>query len=497
MLKKRLIKGSFAEFANFALILVKGIVIIPIILTYWTSEKYGVLITTMASIEFFKILDVGYQNFVRNEINSKYHTNNEEARFILGSGLRFTMILGFVEFLLGSIFFYLIKNSIILSQLGKIFSNEIINSTLTYLFFWTFLGSISGILGHLLQTIGHYVIEVRYMIIQIIAQIAILIFSAFNNYSISITLYLLSFCFFILTVYFLYDIKQKAPYFFPWWKSGNFTFGFNMFKKSIVITYANTLELITTNGMPIIITSIVGPSALVTFNAIRVLSNSVSQISNLIINPALPEILRLHSLRDFSNIQKIIKINWVLIVSFLSFGIIFSFPFVGYLFKVWTRGKLEFSSLLYILLILSTLINVFNKPFSSYLTITNDLSYISISATFKILVLSIILYITLINFGIQYTGFAFLLSEILILIYTVYVIRKESELESEFYSIKNIIRYLSPLIICAIFLFISIYLNFSSLILCIISLIIILIMVYRNWIKLFISINFLKFKLNI
>jgi O-antigen/teichoic acid export membrane protein len=293
MLKKRLIKGSLYELVNFILIIVKGVILLPLILSYWSSQKFGIYIAALSFIELCKIFDVGFQMYVRNLINYTYHIDFEKSKSILGSGIIFSFVLGLIEFFLG--LFLLLFFRIDLIIFGSILTNTEIFSILFYLFVWALVGSASGIISYLLQTTGQYFVEVRYMIIQLISQILILILSSILDYSVSSALILNALSFLLLTIYFITDVKKKCPKFFPLLQLGNLKEGFSMFKKSLHMSYANSLELLITNLTPLFINYFLNPTALVTFNAVKTLTNSLSQISNLFINPALPELIKLYA----------------------------------------------------------------------------------------------------------------------------------------------------------------------------------------------------------
>jgi O-antigen/teichoic acid export membrane protein len=223
--------------------------------------------------------------------------------------------------------------------------------------------------------------------------------------------------------------------------------GASMFKKSIFITYSNSLELVLSNGLSLVVVAFLNPVSLVTFNATKTLTNSISQISNLFINPALPEMIKLYSLNKFDKILQLIKLYWLLIVSFLSVGIIIIQPVLGDLFLFWTRHKLIYPKILFVLLLFSTLINVFNKPLNSFFISTNNLKYITITTTIKFFTFLIFFYPLIKIFGFNSIGFIFLLSEIIILTYTFYIFKKHKLIINSRTSFISNFGYMTPIII--------------------------------------------------
>lgn len=445
MMKDRLLKGSVFELINFILILTKGILIIPVILSYWSSTKYALLISILSFVELTKLLNVGYQIYIRNLINNIYHQDIQKAKYYLGSGLRFAFVLGIFEFTIGTLVILYTKLDILIFKVNLIDTEKF--SIIFYLFVWSCLGSVSGIVSHLLQTTGKYVVEVYYMIIQLFFQILILLTSSFFDFNISTVILMYGSVFFVLTFLFLIDVKKKCSVFFPIFQFGSIYQGASMFKKSIFISYSNSLELLLSNGLSLVVIAFLNPVSLVTFNATKTITNSISQISNLFVNPALPEMIKLYSLNKFDRILQLIKLYWLLIVSFLSVGIIIVQPVLDDLFLLWTRYKLIYPQVLFLLLLFSTLINVFNKPINSFLISTNNLKYISITTTIKFFTFLLFFYPLIKIFGFNSIGFLFLLSEMIILMYTFYILKKHKLILNSGVSFISNFVYMLPIII--------------------------------------------------
>ena len=63
----RLISGSAASWAQIAVNMASQIVLVPIYLSYWDAETYGVWLAVQGIMSVLSMLDLGHQNFLAYE----------------------------------------------------------------------------------------------------------------------------------------------------------------------------------------------------------------------------------------------------------------------------------------------------------------------------------------------------------------------------------------------------------------------------------------------
>jgi hypothetical protein len=138
----RTLKSSFWGFILFFINFLQNIVIVPLFLKYWGTEKYGIWLAIIAIISIIKTIDLGHQNYVGNEFNKIFYTDKNLAKTILGSAFNICLLLGVFEFLIFILFFYIFNPQ---KYLGiPIFINlegsYRVGLTL-YVFIWSIFGS--------------------------------------------------------------------------------------------------------------------------------------------------------------------------------------------------------------------------------------------------------------------------------------------------------------------------------------------------------------------
>lgn len=75
---KRLISGSLASWAKIVVTLLSQMALVPIYLTYWKIEIYGIWLAVLALINIMSTLDIGHQNFIGYEF-FKFGNNDKQG----------------------------------------------------------------------------------------------------------------------------------------------------------------------------------------------------------------------------------------------------------------------------------------------------------------------------------------------------------------------------------------------------------------------------------
>src|SRR5688572_18171403 len=100
VVEKRAIKGTLFGLIQFGLTFVQSVLLVPLLLTQWGQEKYGMYLAIFAFLQLLKTIDFGHQTYVGNEFNKIYFQNRSDSVVILGSSMMMALILGGVELLI-------------------------------------------------------------------------------------------------------------------------------------------------------------------------------------------------------------------------------------------------------------------------------------------------------------------------------------------------------------------------------------------------------------
>src|SRR5215207_2494869 len=102
----RLISGSAASWAQIAVTMASQIVLVPIYLSYWDVETYGVWLAIQGIMSVLSMLDFGHQNFLAYEFLRLGNNNMLALSKYLWSGIVMGLIISMIQIFLIIIFFY-------------------------------------------------------------------------------------------------------------------------------------------------------------------------------------------------------------------------------------------------------------------------------------------------------------------------------------------------------------------------------------------------------
>ncbi len=371
-IEQKSLKGTVLGFFSFVLNTVYSLILIPFFLTYWGDIKYGYFLSIYALIQLMRTLDNGHQIYIGNEFNKYYHTDHKKAQLILSSSVVIAFFLGFLEIV---IYVILWKSGFIDKTLGIHFNKNMFLSIgiLSMLAMWCMVGSIGGILARIILAKGLYPESVLFAMLLKLIEIFILCFFVMKNSEISIVFICIALATFIYSLGVFYWTYLKMPEFFPWWNRFNLSVGVRNFFRSMLITFNGFLEQMNVNGMIFLISSYLSSALVPAFTTVRTMSNTMITMTNLIIQPLIPEMIRLGSEGRKDKIWKIIETNWFFSGLMINVSFLILIPIAGFLFSIWTNGKLLFDQSLFYTLIMSVIMINFGKSLTSYLTGINDL----------------------------------------------------------------------------------------------------------------------------
>lgn len=393
-IERRSLDSSIANAILFIINIGNSILIVPILLKFWGSEKYGVWIATFAFYSLIKTLDTGHQNYVGNEFNKLFYVDKEKAKKYLSSGIKFCVVIGTLELVL---LFGLIQSGLLNSLVGITSeqSNDLgVPLGLSALVVgWLLSGNIGGLLVRIILPLGVMAKTIYLSILNKGMLLGVLIIAGYYQLDILKTgiLYALSGIGYTFILFFY--VKRLMPSFYPWWIGGDLKTGLRNFKRSIILTINNVLDQVSQNGLIIMISSLISVALVPLFTTIRTLCNTALQISSMILEPLYPDLIRFDSKSEAKKLIQVFETNWIFSGFIVQAGFISSIAFVIPFYHWWTQGELVFDKLLYILFVISILILNFSKGFILYLSSVNEIKplfKISITRFFVVIIVSLI-----------------------------------------------------------------------------------------------------------
>jgi len=412
---KRLISGTLASWAKILIIFLAQMALVPLYLTYWNVQIYGLWVAVQALLSVMSTLDLGHQNFIGYELFKFGHDEKRELALNLWSACVIAVILGCLQ-LLFIIIFNVTGILPRLLDLRSVHDIELIHEAGWALFWQGLAGvicvSIGGLLSRALSPYGYFARMawwgVLYSIITITIPAIAVIFGANLLWAgfvagCATIIYYIPFYFEIYRLYKKENIRLIRP---------SFKLGINNFIKSLILSLRGLLENARQQGARLLLVPLVGASGLAAFSTMRTGANVALQGLGTITNPLLPELMRFLKNRDQPRAEAAFATVWIVLIALIAPAVVILQVFIEPFFSTWTRGRIVFDPLLFAIFSQSILVFAVAQPAMAIMEGNNLLRpQLVISAITAIIVIGgIVLLVPVI--GIKGGGIVLLIAEI-------------------------------------------------------------------------------------
>lgn len=411
--QKRVFNNYSIGLFSFIISFILSVITVPILLNYWGNDAYGIWLALFAGFSLLQTFDFGHQSYIGNLLNVEYHIDKQKFSEYLGSSLAIAYLLGFLQV---AITFFLIISGYLNIFLGITNSSVSYTSTslalLSLILMWAVTGSVGGVLVKILIPAGYMVPSIIWGIIFRLSQFLSLILIVINGGNILLASIFYSIVQSVLSAFLFIYIKNKMPEFYPWWKSVSLKTGFNNLKKSSVLTINNLLQQLSNNGLILFITNIFSTAIVPAFTTVRTLTNTATVFTNLFITSIQPDLIKYHAKKESEKLQTTLNANWFFSGLVVNIGLITVIPFADYIFKVWTKGIIDFDFNLFISLAASISVINFGAGLYNYIYGINYLKAVTVITITKVIILFLFSYYLSGFMGLSGIGVAVLISEI-------------------------------------------------------------------------------------
>lgn len=397
---------------SFLLNIVYSLLLVPLFLVYWGDEKYGYFLALYAFIQLMRTLDTGHQIYIGNEFNKHYHKDPNKAYEVLSGSMGVALFLGFLECMAFVVFWY----SGLMDRLIDFNHHEhpeLFVGILAMMVMWWAVGSAGGILARIILAKGYYSESVLFAILIKFVETIMLVLGIFARLTVSTTFILIAVSTIIYSIVVFRWTAQVMPEYYPWWKGFRLKTGFQNFSKSTILTINGFLDQMNTNGILFLISKFITASIIPVFTTVRTLTNTMTMLTNLFVQPLVPEMIRFESEGKKENIWKIIEVNWLVSGSLISVAYLILIPVADSLFTIWTKGHIEFNKPLFYLLSLSVLAINFGRSLTSYLIGINDLKRMSVLSITRFVLIFGVSFTLIHSLGLTAIGIGILAAELI------------------------------------------------------------------------------------
>jgi len=413
-IESRTFKSTISGAILFLVNSLQSILLVPLFLSFWGKEKYGIWLSIISFISLIKTIEIGHQNYVGNEFNKWFFLDKKAAYKILGASFWISFFLGFFEFILFTTFLLYCSGFIFGDLSITHFQDPLLKvSLLFYVFIWSVLGSIGGLLVRIILPIGLFAKTTNLSIISKVSELFILLLLVLLKFDLSVVFFGLGVINLIYSLIVFNYVRKVLPEFYPWWISVDWKLGFRNYLKSVILTLNAFADQFNSSSIIILINQKLGVLLLPVFTSIRTLTNVVLQVTSMVTNPLSPELIRFHSRGEKEKLCHVIETNLFVGGLLVNIPFLLVAPFVEFFFNWWTSGKLEFDYSLYYVFTVSIVFVNFGRSYLSYLSGINDLANMSLISISRVIVSIGLSLLLMSRFGLLGIGLAILASEIL------------------------------------------------------------------------------------
>lgn len=411
----RLISGSAASWVQIVVNMGSQVVLVPVYLSYWDTETYGVWLAVQGIINMLSMFDLGHQNFLAYEFLRLGHNNRSALSRYLSSGIVMGWIICLIQIVLIVFFIFSGTLAFLLGD-SAIENTSLLESAAVALviqgFSWLMFASSPGLMGRALATFGYFPRTAWWTVVGVTVTALSPLVAVTAGAGLVITSLVLMIGTALYTVPIYIDFfrllkKEKVRFVKP-----SLLIGYTNFKKSLPLLGKSIFENVRQQGVRLVLTPLAGPVGLVAFSTMRTGANVALQGLNTIVNPLLPDLMRFLHARDQARTESAFATIWILVIAVMSPGVVILQTLIEPLYVLWTQNKVSFDPLLFAFLSFGVLVYAVVQP-AMAVVIGNNLTKTQLALTTlaAIIVLGFLIILVPIV-GIVGAGAALLLAEV-------------------------------------------------------------------------------------
>jgi O-antigen/teichoic acid export membrane protein len=362
----RIFSASLANWIGIAVTLLTQIAFVPIYLSHWSADVYGVWLLLYAFMGLAGLIQSSHRDFIYYESLKLGKQNLEKVTLQLTSALPIVVLISFLVF---SAIYLQFEYKIIDTEFGL--TNELLAdflySALILAFVLLIAGNYYGFLLGPIILLGYYpyITWLKVVMAFITATTPVITISLGGGlieavFTLAATIFLVNTIaiFLVLNIYKKEGIKLSKP------KS---RLGVNQFFKSSWLLAKNFSDTFRQLGIRFLIIPFVGPGAVTQFATNRTVANVALQGLNSLTGPIMPELMRFVNERKQQEINTTLALVWLMLCFVMAPGFVLLQLYIEPLFQVWTVGAIEFHPPLFAVLSSSILMITLAQPAESIL----------------------------------------------------------------------------------------------------------------------------------
>ena len=362
---QRLISGTAASWLQIGFTMISQLALVPVMLSYWSVEAYGVWLAVLSVISLVSLIDLGYHEFLMYEFMRIGRDDLTQLRRYLWSGLLGSLLIGalqtvVVALLLATDMLPALFGSVELAEPGLLREGGV--ALLLFSLSWALCNSASGLMFKVLLPFGYYPRMAWWNLGLSVFVAASSVASVVLGAGLQGTALVMTAATILFTGLIYVDLlrllrREGITYCRP-----SLVLGYHNFVRSLAVSGKSGLENLRQQGIRLFLPALVGTTGLATFSTLRTGSNLALQGLNTIVQPLMPELMRFLHQRDQERCEAAFGTIWIIVVALMAPAIVVLQVVVEPLYGLWTRGRIPFHPLLFALLSIGVLVFALIQP---------------------------------------------------------------------------------------------------------------------------------------
>ena len=361
----RVVSGSVASWSGIGVMLLTQVVLVPLYLTYWNLETYGVWLAIQALISVLTSVDFGHQEFLGFEFLRVGKDNRTGISRSLSAGLLVSMFLnaGQLALVAGIIATGWLPH--LLEKTVGIGSQTLHAAGLALVLLsvaWFIGTSLPGLIARALAPYGYYPRMAWWGLLSTIVSAVVPIIAVCCGADLLSTALVLTSALVVSSILQYVDMFRLLRHEGITLELPSVALGSQNFLHSLAISGKGLLETARLQGVRLLLAPLAGVASLAAFSTMRTGANVALQGLNSITNPMLPDFMRFLHERDQARSEAAFGMVWILVVSVMAPAIVLLQACIEPLYLLWTRGRIVFDPVLFALLSLGVLVHALAQP---------------------------------------------------------------------------------------------------------------------------------------
>ena len=420
---QRVLSGSLASWLRIAVTIISQVVAVPIYLSYWSVNTYGMWILIQSIVTFLTVFDVAHHHYLGNEFLKHGKQNRQEVGEVFCTGITVALIVSFFTFLITSI---LVLSGTIGRWVGieTVDTSEFETTLLLITITWALTVTFTGIIGRALYPFGYFPLlawsGVVIALVSTVASVAAVWLGA-DLIGATIVICIADFlCHGVLTFILLRIARQEKLLF----NKIDLRSGFLRFFAALILGVQSGFEILRQQGVRFILLPLSGMASMIAFSTMRTGANLAQQGLGTITAPLMPELMSFLSDRDQVRMEISFSVIWLMLCVLLVPAVLVLQYISPALFSLWTHGKITFDPVLFATLSFGVLVSALAQPAIAVVSGNNLLRAQFLISLIAVLVTVGSMYGLVPAMGIKGAAIALLLGELVTLVCYVYSARK-------------------------------------------------------------------------